>query len=86
IRNGTVQLISTAAPNNQGQSFLINNNIVTILIFIIIALGVIFTLRWLRSKRSKGKIVRTYQTGDDNDFESLLGHDDSTDKMDLQKK
>jgi hypothetical protein len=37
IRNGTVQFISTAAPSNQGQSFLINNNIVTILIFIIIA-------------------------------------------------
>jgi len=86
IRNGTVQFISTAAPGNQGQSFLINNNIVTILIFIIIVLGVIFTLRWLRSKRSKGKIVRTDQTGDDNDFESLLGRDDSTDKMDLQKK
>jgi hypothetical protein len=86
IRNGTVQFISTAASSNQGQSFLINNNIVTILIFIIIALGVIFTLRWLRSKRSKGKIVRTDQTGDDNDFDSLLGHDDSTDKMDLQKK
>jgi hypothetical protein len=86
IRNGTVQFISTAAPSNQGQSFLINNNIITIIIFIIIALGVIFTLRWLRSKRSKGKIVRTDQSGDDNDFESLLGHDDSTDKMDLQKK
>ncbi len=86
IRNGTVQFISTAASSNQGQSFLINNNIVTILIFIIIALGVIFTLRWLRSKRSKGKIVRTDQTGDDDDFESLLGHDNSTDKMDLQKK
>jgi hypothetical protein len=86
IRNGTVQFLSAAAPSNQGQSFLINNNIVTILIFIIIAVGVIFTLRWLRSKRSKGKIVRTDQTGDDNDFESLLGHVDSTDKMDLQKK
>ena len=86
IRNGTVQFISTAAPGNQGQSFLINNNIVTILIFIIIAVGVIFTLRWLRSKRSKVKIVRTDQTGDENDFESLLGHDDSKDKMDLQKK
>ena len=86
IRNGTVQFISTAAEGNQGQSFLINNNIVTILIFIIIAVGVIFTLRWLRSKRSKVKIVRTDQTGDENDFESLLGHDDSKDKMDLQKK
>ena len=86
IRNGTVQFISTAAAGNQGQSFLINNNIVTILIFIIIAVGVIFTLRWLRSKRSKVKIVRTDQTGDENDFESLLGHDDSKDKMDLQKK
>ena len=86
IRNGTVQFISTAASSNQGQSFLINNNIVTILIFIIIAVGVIFTLRWLRSKRSKAKIVRTDQTGDENDFESLLGHDDSKDKMDLQKK
>ena len=86
IRNGTVQFISTAAQSNKGQSFLINNNIVTILIFIIIAVGVIFTLRWLRSKRSKVKIVRTDQTGDENDFESLLGHDDSKDKMDLQKK
>jgi hypothetical protein len=87
IRNGTVQFISTAASTNQGQSFLINNNIVTMLIFIIIAvaLGVIFTIRRLRS-RSKGKIVRIDQTGDDNDFESLLGHDDSADKMDLQKK
>jgi hypothetical protein len=87
IRNGTVQFISTAASTNQGQSFLINNNIVTMLIFIIIAvaLGVIFTIRGLRS-RSKGKIVRIDETGDDNDFESLLGHDDSADKMDLQKK
>jgi hypothetical protein len=87
IRNGTVQFISTPTPSNQGQNFLINNNVVAILIFIIIiAVGVIFTLRWLRSKRSKGKIVRTDQSRDNNDFESLLGHDNSADKMDLQKK
>ena len=86
IRNGTVQFVPATSPSSQGQSFLLNNNLVMILVLVIIAVGVIFTFRWLRSKKSKVKIVRADETGDDDDFESLLGNDDSTDKMDFQKK